>query len=164
MKLQEAKSIAESVKELLAPHCLRVEIGGSIRRDKPEVKDVEIICVPKPYEVGLFTSGIATVVDEWKFLLGHLGPNCRYAKRQLPQGINLDLFIAREDNFGLIYLIRTGSSEWNIKTMIPQLKRHGYYMEDGKLWANGGVQIRTERESDLFKYAGLNFVPPKERV
>jgi DNA polymerase/3'-5' exonuclease PolX len=165
MELKEAARIAESVKERLAPHCLRVEIGGSVRREKPNVKDIEIVCVPKPYETGLFASGIATVVDEWKFLMGVLGPKCKYAKRELPEGINLDLFIAKEDNFGLILLIRTGSSEWNIGTMIPALRRNGYFMEDGRLWAeNGASGIATRKELHVFQYAGLSYVPPKMRV
>lgn len=164
MELKYASIIAESVKEQLAPHCLRIEIAGSIRREKPNVKDIEVVIVPRPYDTGLFASGIATVVDQWKFILGHLGPKCKYAKRELPDGINLDLFIADKNNFGLIYLIRTGSSEWNVKTMIPALRQHGYYMEGGKLWAIDGIHIATTEESDLFFCACLDFVPPKERV
>ncbi len=34
MKLAEAEKIANNVKELLAPHCERIEIAGSIRRKK----------------------------------------------------------------------------------------------------------------------------------
>ena len=39
----EAYSIALVVLELLRPHCIRCEIAGSIRREKPEVKDIEIV-------------------------------------------------------------------------------------------------------------------------
>ena len=48
MKYEEALKIAEEVKALLAPHCLRIEIAGSIRRKKPEVKDIEIVAYPSP--------------------------------------------------------------------------------------------------------------------
>ena len=64
MNLQQAQQIAERIKSELAPHCDRIEIAGSIRRKKPEVKDIEIVCIPKPYETGLFASGIAKVVDQ----------------------------------------------------------------------------------------------------
>lgn len=43
MKLEQALEIAEKVKALLAPHCERIEIAGSIRRKKPDVKDIEIV-------------------------------------------------------------------------------------------------------------------------
>lgn len=38
MKHEQALKIAEKVKALLSPHCERIEIAGSIRRKKPEVK------------------------------------------------------------------------------------------------------------------------------
>ncbi len=39
----EAHSIAVRVLDLLRPHCIRCEIAGSIRREKSEVKDIEIV-------------------------------------------------------------------------------------------------------------------------
>jgi len=56
MNLTEAQRIAQIVKSELSPHCERIEIAGSIRRGKPEVKDIEIVAIPKPYDVGLFAS------------------------------------------------------------------------------------------------------------
>lgn len=53
MKYEDAILIAERVKAELEPHCERIEIAGSIRRKKPEVKDIEIVAIPKPYETGL---------------------------------------------------------------------------------------------------------------
>ena len=47
MELQKAKEIADSIIETLSPHCERCEIGGSIRREKEFVKDIEIVCIPK---------------------------------------------------------------------------------------------------------------------
>lgn len=50
----DALTIAELVVAQLAPHCERIQIAGSIRRKSRTVKDVEIVCIPKPYETGLF--------------------------------------------------------------------------------------------------------------
>ena len=47
MELQKAKAIAEELKALLEPVCQRVEIAGSIRRQKPEVGDIELLVIPK---------------------------------------------------------------------------------------------------------------------
>ena len=47
MKLETAKEIANDFLKLIRPFCLRAEIAGSIRREKPEVKDVEICAVPR---------------------------------------------------------------------------------------------------------------------
>ncbi|GAI50844.1 unnamed protein product, partial [marine sediment metagenome] len=47
MELEKAKVIAENLRSLLAPVCARITIAGSIRRQKPEVGDIELLCVPK---------------------------------------------------------------------------------------------------------------------
>jgi len=49
MKYSEILLIAEQVKAELQPHCIRIEIAGSIRRKKPECRDIEIVAIPKPY-------------------------------------------------------------------------------------------------------------------
>jgi DNA polymerase/3'-5' exonuclease PolX len=86
MKYQEALKIAQETVELLRPHCERIEIAGSIRREKPEPNDIEIVAIPKPYEVGLFESGLAVYVNRWKKVKGELNYGvCRYTQRVLPQ-------------------------------------------------------------------------------
>jgi len=74
----EAHSIAVRVLELLQPHCIRCEIAGSIRREKSEVKDIEIVAIPKPYQAGLFQDGIAEIVNQWQ--KAKVATLCRMAK------------------------------------------------------------------------------------
>lgn len=45
--LAVAQEAAETLRDLLAPVCERIEIAGSIRRRKPEVKDIELVAVPR---------------------------------------------------------------------------------------------------------------------
>jgi len=47
----EAKTIADEVVALLQPFCDKIIIGGSIRREKSLVSDVEILCLPKVHKV-----------------------------------------------------------------------------------------------------------------
>jgi DNA polymerase/3'-5' exonuclease PolX len=49
MKLSQVKPIAEAVRSKLAPYCEECEIGGSVRRECPEIGDIEIVCIPKLY-------------------------------------------------------------------------------------------------------------------
>lgn len=62
MNLAAAQHIADRAYGALAPHCFRISIAGSIRRKAPEVGDIEVVAIPKPYEVNLFSTGIAEVV------------------------------------------------------------------------------------------------------
>lgn len=55
--LAVAQEAAETLRDLLAPACERIEIAGSIRRRKPEVKDIELVAVPRV--------DTATATDLW---------------------------------------------------------------------------------------------------
>lgn len=161
MQLQKAKKIAENILEQLKPHCERIEIAGSIRRLKPEPKDIEIVAIPKPYDVGLFESGIATVVNKWEKVKGELP--CKYTQRILPDGIKLDLFFAMPENWGLIFAIRTGSADYSYKVLASRWVKFGYKSENGIL-TRDGEKYPVREEIDLFKMLNLEWVEPTERA
>jgi DNA polymerase/3'-5' exonuclease PolX len=159
MTFEEAFKIATRVKNELEPHCYRCEIAGSIRRQKTEgIKDIEIVCIPKPFDFGLFESGIATVVNRWEKVKGDMRPTTKYTQRILPEGVKLDLFIANEINWGYIYTIRTGSQEFSRKLAYTWVKQ-GYRGKDGYLTKDGEI-IPVYEEEDLFKLLGLKYVHP----
>ena len=160
MELEKALKIAEQVREQLSPHCERCEIAGSVRRRRAHVKDIEIVAIPKPYDVGLFESGIATVVNRWKKVKGELP--CKYTQRILPGGIKLDLFFATPDNWGLIYAVRTGSALYSHNILANRWVKFGYKSKDGILERNGKKYFIRE-EMDLFKLLGLPWVWPQDR-
>lgn len=160
MKLQEAKKIADDLVRKLKPHCVKVEIAGSIRRERPEVGDIEIVAIPKPYDVGLFASGIAEVVEQYPAIKGQLP--CRYTQRVLPEGIKLDLFFADAVNWGLIYAIRTGSARFAHKVLARRWVGLGYESRKGYLHRNG-EKIYTLTERGLFERLALKWVEPWDR-
>ena len=161
MKLQQAKEIALKTLEQLRSHCNRIEIAGSIRREKPEPNDIEIVAIPKPYDVGLFESGIATVVNCWEKVKGELP--CKYTQRILPEGIKLDLFFATPENWGLIFAIRTGSADFSYKVLASRWAKLGYKSVNGMLTRDGKTYPVLE-EKDLFEMLGLEWVEPRLRV
>ena len=156
----EAYKIALEVLEQLKPHCERIEIAGSIRRKKAEVGDIEILAIPKPYDVGLFQSGIATVVNQWEKVKGDLP--CKYTQRILPSGIKLDLFIADESNWGYTFAMRTGSADYSHRVLANGWVREGFKSEGGYLFRNG-EKYEIKEEIDLFKLIGLRYVEPEDR-
>jgi DNA polymerase/3'-5' exonuclease PolX len=160
MIYEQALEIAEKTKALLAPHCERIEIAGSIRRRKPDVGDIEIVAIPKPYDIGLFESGIVTVVNQWQKVKGELP--CKYTQRILPEGIKLDLFFANRENWGLIFAMRTGSAEYSHKVLATEWVKSGYKGKGGYLYSNG-ERVTIPEEKDLFKLIGVPFAPPELR-
>jgi DNA polymerase/3'-5' exonuclease PolX len=145
--LTEARAIAERVVELLAPHCERLAIAGSIRREKALVGDIEIVAIPQPYEIDMFASGLAPIVNGWRKLKGDLQYNkCKYTQRLLPEGIKLDLFFATNRNWGWIMALRTGSADFARYKLLRGLKDAGYEASEGVIWANGQECWITEEE------------------
>jgi|GEM_PF-415895 len=169
MEYEKALAIAEEALEQLRPHCYRCEIAGSIRRKKPEVKDIDLVVIPKPFDIGLLESGIASVVNRWGFVKGNLQTYtgkaelpCKYTQRILPEGIAIDLFFANKLNWGYIYALRTGSLNHNLRVLVNGWEKQGYKSVDGFLTKDGKV-VEVGEEQDLFKIIGIPYVKPEHR-
>ncbi|MEM1339806.1 MAG: hypothetical protein AAGF96_18745 [Bacteroidota bacterium] len=167
MQLEHAQKIANAIMGQLAPHCDRIEIAGSVRRKRPWVKDIEIVCIPKPYETGLFESGIASVVNQWKKKKGELP--CKNTQRYIPvrtqngtTHIVLDLFLVKPENWGLQLAIRTGSAKYSHLVLATGWKKRGYTSVNGIL-TQRGKQYPVYEEKDLFERIGLPYVLPENR-
>ncbi|MEW6507205.1 MAG: hypothetical protein AB1432_05610 [Bacteroidota bacterium] len=174
MELRKAEKIAQKYIDLLAPFCERIEIAGSVRRRKPEVKDIEIVCIPKKeivledvddffkeekdsYEIH---PEFIREINKLEKIRGE--PTGKYTQRILPEGINLDLFMATKDNWGYILAIRIGPDGYS-KYLANTWVKLGYKGVDGMLTKNG-VPIPVYEEKDLFWLLGLEYVEPEYRL
>jgi DNA polymerase/3'-5' exonuclease PolX len=162
MIYSEILPIAVATKDILAPHCERIAIAGSVRRKKPDCGDLELVCIPKPYGVGLFASGIVLACQEWPVVKGQWP--CKYSQMILPCGLKLDLFTATKENWGLIFSIRTGSADFSHNVLACGWVKAGYHSKDGMLHNNYGHQIPVYEEIDLFKKIGIPWIEPEKRI
>jgi DNA polymerase/3'-5' exonuclease PolX len=161
MRLNEAKQLAKVAGLKLQPFTTRINIAGSIRREKPDVKDIEIICLPKYIDgtqTGLFSdvppvqvislNFVETVRSLGKVIKGK--PDGRYMQIELPQRINLDLFMPDPDDYFRQYAVRTGSADYAHKTIAAGWKRKG--------WCGSNMGLRRivdcEEECDPLTYKG----------
>ena len=169
MNLYAARKIAESVVLKLSPYCDRIQIAGSIRRERPEVNDIEIVCIPKRYEsfdlLGnsegfLPIQEFVHTVRQWGKVRGE--PFGKYTRRVLPEGIELDLFMVTKDNWGLILAIRTGSADYSHKILARGWTAKGYRGE-GMLIDPNGNPVPVPEEVDLFRLIGIPWATPRMR-
>jgi DNA polymerase/3'-5' exonuclease PolX len=169
MKYLQALKIANDIVEQLSPNCDRIEIAGSIRRKKTDVKDIEIVCIPKKVvQKDLFgnivrqipAANFIATINQWKKIKG--SPEGKYTQRLLPEGIALDLFTATFDNWGYIYAMRTGSADFSHQVLARGWTKNGYHGQDGMLLKDGELVLIMEEE-DLFQIAGVELIPPEER-
>jgi DNA polymerase/3'-5' exonuclease PolX len=160
MELKMAKQKAEEIVYELTPYCKPgfITIAGSIRRERPECKDIDIVLCPDDlWSINMVTRRLAAD--------GRETMNGMWIRRITQKdGTGIDLYMATEATFGTLTLIRTGSVEHNVKLCSLarakgwQLKASGEGLIDR---ANG--RVLATNEHDIFAALGLPYVEPKDR-
>ncbi len=161
MEYSFAKSIADELINVLAPFCIKAEIAGSVRRKKEQVKDIEICVVPQNPNKAFNELG--------KFLLRqnkdfkYVKNGSRY-KQFRYKDCQIDLFIARPDNWGLIFLMRTGSAAFS-SHVLATWKRvsGGGESREGYLYDRNNRIVYTFEEKDVFGLCKMHYVEPELR-
>lgn len=165
MELISAVNIANEIIKILNPYCKRIEIAGSTRREKPIVHDLELVAIPGNLNTMKNKLGI--------FLLSQPGANKSkpFTKagdkyiQFIYKSEQVDLFLASEDNWGLTFLLRTGSAEFSA-SMLARWKKvsGGGYSENGYLHKPDGERLITHEERDVFNLCNMKFIEPQFRT
>jgi DNA polymerase/3'-5' exonuclease PolX len=181
--LAEGRALANEVLDLYAGTTDRIEILGSIRREKPTVGDAEIVFIPtfanRP--VGMFddTQAVNLQLERTLQLIaaGKLtkrvhkngATTCGAGAQYLEyKGFNIDLFgVIAPSQYGVIKVIRTGPHEFNTKKLVFSradggILQTGQRIKDGQLWDLGKALV-TPDEDDFFKQIDHPFIPPNKR-
>lgn len=195
--LKKADALAHKVLEKLRPFSDRIHIAGSIRREKWEVRDIEIVCQPH-YVDGAQGSFFSDVIAEkvisqnYVHVVKSLGliikgkPDGRYMQIELPQKINVDLFMPEPMDYYRQLAIRTGSADYAHRTIAAGWLKKGWCGSDvGLRRISDCVEVREvltnkrswkcvnldgERppvwnsEPEFFDWIGVPWVMPKLRT
>ena len=154
MELGKAKVIANIVVKALEPYCDRIEIAGSIRRQKPMVKDIDLVLIAR---------------DRWNLDLalmrmGNYKMSGKKITRVEMDAIPLDVYFATPETFATLLLIRTGSKENNIR-LCSLAKKRGWHLAasgDG-LFNQNWERIAGDTELSIYNALGLPYQRPEER-
>jgi len=185
--LAQAKEEAEHVLNKLRQYCSKIDIAGSIRKEKEMVGDIEIIC--RPIKVELFdmfgeSKGFANsiffcgLLDSWQIIKG----SCegKYTQRILPSGTKLDLFMPDDFDYYRQFAIRTGSADYSFKVIANGWIKKGWCGSDKGLRKIGDCVKDKDKwkcinplaenppswasEKDFFDWLGVKWIHPKERI
>lgn len=179
--LGDAMAVARDMVGLLTPHCLKIEIAGSIRRRKESVSDAELLFVPQfktvPSKEDMWSSFEEDQVDSalQKMLGDSLAKrpnkNGQFAwgvKNKLAihfaSGIPIDFFATDEESWWNSLVVRTGGKDMNLQltTSAQRLGRSllaygkGVRMPDGEI-------VSTHSEEEVFQLCGVEYLIPEER-
>lgn len=149
-----AYQLARELLAQLAPACDRIQIAGSVRRQKPEPHDIELCCIPSRgvYEVcdmfGLVSETIQiNRLDDLLTTLIHPGGAWQYDTetprngekykrlRHTASGICCDLFITDARRWGYTFTVRTGPAEFS-HALVTRALNHQMFFRDGLLHAH----------------------------
>lgn len=157
MMLHHAQEAARAVVAQLDPLCRRIEVAGSVRRQAPEVRDLEIVCIP---EVSRYLD-FQRLVDSWPRVKGQ--PDGRYTRRKLLRhNLELDLFICSAQTWACNLAIRTGCAEFS-HALVTLAQRRGLQFRDAKLWS-GTRSTGVLEEEEVFHLLGLPWIEPVDRT
>jgi DNA polymerase/3'-5' exonuclease PolX len=158
MKLKHAKALADRIVEILTPYCSIINIAGSIRREKPEVKDVEIVAIVKRYfhQDGLFGDGKWLIDPGFEVTIKKIAqtiikgkPDGRYMQIRLKEYNNssmmLDLFLPDPPDYWRQFAIRTGSASYTHEVIAAGWRKKG--------WCGSDQGLRLQKDCEPVKNA-----------
>ena len=186
--LAVARKVGDRLIEALAPACSRLAVAGSIRREKAEVGDVEIVYIPKtatvPNPEALFGDE-SMQVNAVDLVLKQLIEQGSLAKRTnvlgsevwgaknkfavaVKTGIPVDFFEATPVNWFNYLVCRTGGALMNTeiakRAKAKGFKWNPYGSGFTKVWGTGEAKyVVINSEEEVFHFVGLPYLEPRER-
>ena len=156
MELEKAKQIGNEVLEKIRPYIDQGEIAGSVRRNKQEVKDVDIVIDPKKEFMTL------TYIKNILKSCGIFELNGKkLIKIVTKDNVQIDVYIAHGNYYPLL-LIRTGSLEHN-KKMCIKAKSLNYSLTAKGLINKLNERVIATTEKDIFRELNFEYKEPEER-
>lgn len=146
---EEGLEIAKEVLQMLAPHVVRSEVCGSIRRGKPDAGDVDLVII-----------GDSGLPDRQREVCGSL-KNGNPAKKLLHRGVQVDITVTTPESWGAALCHCTGSKEWNIVQRSKAIAL-GYKLNQYGLF-DGDKQIAGATEEGMYKALEMKWTEPKDR-
>jgi len=171
--LSVAQNVADRFIRYVTPYCNKVSIAGSVRREVDYVGDVEIVVTAKDeFSLGIcFPEGFKGMVVN----------GTRLKRFKYPEsGIQIELYITSESDYGRILAIRTGSSAYSHHLAMQWNRRGWAGTEDGLRRKDECIKKSTwkikpeyklaptlppvfDTEEKFFNFIGVEYIHPKAR-
>lgn len=162
MEHSKAYQIAKNIITELAPYCPEgfCNIAGSLRRKKPDVKDIEIVALPKTIEqqYGLFDTILVrhpdfiTKVNGLGKIIKGSPEEGRYVQIELSDGLKLDLFIPQEYDYWRQFVIRTGSADYVKSHIAAAWSKLGWCGTEDGLREIHSCEAKYDKQGKLTKW------------
>jgi len=154
---ETAKTLADEVLSCISQFLDPVEVVGSIRRHKPFVKDIDIV------GVGSLPDSVKALRKKFKVDFKVKGERVTKMYIEADCGkVQVDLYCATAQTFGIHKLIRTGSADHNMWLASYAMSK-GFRLKYSEGLLKDGKVVAGETEENVFKVLGLPCPKPEER-
>lgn len=156
--LATAIAVANKVVAALEPYCEKVEVCGSIRRQRPIVGDVDIVCAVKDKD------GLVYALQQ----LGSQPGGKMLEFWMVVDGISVDVTIGELETWGSLIAHATGPAGENIRLRVLA-KRKGWQLseyglrERSEIKGERGKLIAGATEESIYEALGEPYVKPEDR-
>jgi len=139
MMHEKIKKIAEEYIALNKDKYSKIEIAGSIRRNKNECKDIDLVAIP------LIPTEKKILKEEFK-------------------DVRVEIYLTNEENWEVIKLIRTGSANHNRKLCFLAKVRGLSLKANGKGLVDKEEKVISNTEEGILKNLLGTYIEPKDRT
>ena len=165
LPLGTAAKVAEKVAGELQPFCDRIAIAGSVRREKLECGDIDLVVEsPKTGFQDRLLSNTSLISD---------GNHACVARMHWKGGFDIEIYYSQasdhdlfgktqNETWGSVLLCRTGSINFNARLAVRAQDFGMHWNPQYGLYRNG-KQIASVSEESIFDALEWEFVPPNQR-
>lgn len=133
----------------------RVDVGGSIRRKRETIRDIDMLAIGSKKLIDYFC--------KMKEVKKVLAKGSTKASILLINNVEVDLRVVPRKSYGAALLYFTGNKEYNIRMRKLAMKKGYKLSEYGLFDRKTGKFIAGKTEQEVFKKLGMKFVKPEKR-
>ncbi|UJS17167.1 MAG: DNA polymerase/3'-5' exonuclease PolX [Candidatus Jettenia sp.] len=152
-----AYPVVKGIIEVLKHHSQTKDIqsAGSLRRMKETVGDIDILAT------GTHGEDIVKSFVTMRGVTQILAAGDTKGSVRVEEGVQVDLRVVREDEFGSALQYFTGSKEHNVH-LREIAKKKGYKINEYGIFKDN-KRIGGSREEEIYKALGMDWIPPELR-
>lgn len=164
--LDAATDLAEQLVEAISavPGCTRCAYAGSLRRMRETVGDIDVLATAAD------SAPLMAALTGLPYVAEVIGSGPTKTSVRTTGGIQVDLRVVPEEDWGAALVYFTGSKAHNIKLRTRavraglKLSEYGLFEVDGDAGeASGGAKVVSATEEEVYAALGLPWIPPTLR-
>lgn len=166
MFLSTAFYLSEDIKkELLKLDSInRIETAGSIRRARETCGDIDLlVTISNDVDFEEESYKIMDYFVNLNFVEDLISKGSLKTTVRLKDGIDCDLRVFTEDQFGAALMHFTGSKNFNVKLRTIAISKNMKLNEYGIFKTDNEELVASKTENDMFNALGLDYIPPELR-